>query len=122
MCGTNLVADATTGGGQFYHWFNTAAFARPAQGTSGNAPVYPIYAPGQSNWDMTLMKKIPLWSDKRSLQFRAEFYNAFNHTQGDAVDTNAVFDPQGNQINSTFGQTVATRPPRVIQFSLRLDF
>jgi len=119
---TNLVADATTGGGQFYHWFNTAAFARPAQGTSGNAPVYPIYSPGQSNFDMTLMKKFPLWSDKRSLQFRAEFYNAFNHTQGDAVDTNAVFDPQGNQINSTFGQIVATRPPRVIQFSLRLDF
>lgn len=118
----NLVADATTGGGQFYHWFNTAAFARPAQGTAGNAPVYPIYSPGQNNWDMTLMKKIPLFSDKRSLQFRSEFYNAFNHPQGDAVDSNAVFDPSGNQINGTFGQIIATRPPRVIQLSLRLEF
>jgi hypothetical protein len=118
----NLVANATTGGGSFDHWFNTAAFARPPQGYYGNAPVYPIYGPGQNNFDITLAKKFPLWSEKRSLSFRSEFYNAFNHTQYDAVDNNAVFDPSGAQINGEFGQVVATRPPRVIQFSLRLDF
>jgi len=118
----NLIANATTGGGGFYNWFNTAAFARPAQGTSGNAPVAPIYQPGQNNFDITLMKKFPLWSDQRTIQFRAEFYNAFNHTQYDAVDTGAVFDPSGKQINGQFGQVVATRSPRIIQFSLRLEF
>ena len=41
------------------------------------------------------MKKFPLWSDQRSVQFRSEFYNAFNHTQYDAVDNCAVFDPRG---------------------------
>jgi hypothetical protein len=119
---TNLVADATKGGGSFYQWFNTAAFARPAQGTAGNAPVFPIYGPGQNNFDITLMKKFPLFSDKRSVQFRSEFYNAFNHTQYDAVDSNAVFNSAGQQINGTFGQVIATRPPRVIQFSLRIEF
>jgi hypothetical protein len=118
----DLVANATTGGGGFYHWFNTAAFARPAQGTAGNAPVAPIYFPGQNNWDITMMKKFPLWSEQRTIQFRAEFYNAFNHTQYDAVDTGAVFDPTGKQINGEFGQVVATRSPRIIQFSLRLEF
>jgi hypothetical protein len=118
----NLVASVNSGGSSFYHWFNTAAFARPAPGTYGNAPVYPVYFPGQNNWDLTLMKRIPLWSDKRTLQFRAEFYNAFNHPQYDAVDNNSVFDPTGKQINGEFGQVIATRAPRVIQFALRLEF
>jgi hypothetical protein len=118
----DVVGPVNTNGGSFYHWFNTAAFARPAQGTYGNAPVYPIYFPGQNNWDITFMKKFPLWSDKRTLQFRSEFYNAFNHTQFAAVDNNAVFDPTGAQINGEFGQVVATRFPRVIQFALRLEF
>jgi hypothetical protein len=118
----DLVGPVDKGGSTFYHWFNTAAFARPVQGTHGNAPVYPIYFPGQNNWDITFMKKFPLWSDRRSLQFRAEFYNAFNHTQYDLLDNNAVFDPTGAQINGEFGQVTATRFPRVIQFSLRLDF
>ena len=37
----------------------------------------------------------------------------------------AAFAPlpaSGAQVNGTFGQIIATRPPRVIQFSLRLDF
>ncbi|MFN7993933.1 MAG: carboxypeptidase regulatory-like domain-containing protein [Bryobacteraceae bacterium] len=118
----NLVANAYQGGGSFYQWFNTAAFARPAQGYYGNSPVYPIYGPGQNNWDITLMKKFPLWSEHRALEFRGEFYNAFNHTQYDAVDSNAVFDPTGAQINGEFGQVVATRSPRIIQLSLRLEF
>jgi hypothetical protein len=77
--------------------------------------VYPIYAPGQNNWDITIMKKFPLGSDRRSVQFRAKFYNAFNHTQYTAVDTSVVFDPGGEQINGQFGQVVATRSPRIIQ-------
>ena len=82
----------------------------------------PIYNPGQNNFDMTLMKKFPLWSDRRSIQFRTEFYNVFNHTHFAAVDSGAVFDPDGTQINGQFGQIVSTRAPRVIQFSLRLEF
>jgi len=118
----NLVANAAQGGGTFNQWFNTAAFARPPQGYYGNSPVYPIYGPGQNNWDITLMKKFPLWSEQRALEFRGEFYNAFNHTQYDAVDSFAVFDPTGAQINGEFGQVVATRSPRIIQLSLRLEF
>lgn len=121
-CRADLVANATSGGGSFDHWFNQAAFARPAQGSPGNAPPSPIYNPGQNNFDTTLMKKFPLWSEKRTIQFRAEFYNVFNHTHFASVDSGAVFDPDGTQINGQFGQIVSTRAPRVIQFSLRLEF
>jgi hypothetical protein len=112
----------------FNRWFNTAAFVLPnlPNGTtvdSGNASVFPIRGPGQNNWDITLQKKFPLKSETRSLEFRAELYNAFNHTQFQAIDNNAVFDATtGAQVNGEFGQVIATRQPRVIQLSVRLDF
>ncbi len=107
----------------FDDWFNTSAVAMPALGTGGNASVYPFYGPGQCNVDATVMRRFPLWSERRALEFRTELYNAFNHTQYSAVDNNATFDPSsGQQVNATLGQVVATRAPRVIQFSLRLDF
>jgi hypothetical protein len=121
----------------FDRWFNTEAFAMPAlpfetsPGSDewvidpGNAPVFPVRGPGQNNWDVTLTKKFPLWSESRSLQFRFEFYNAFNHTQYSAIDTFALFDETTAgfpQVNSQFGEVTATRQPRVIQISIRLDF
>ena len=112
----------------FNRWFNAAAFAMPnlPVGTTvdpGNASVFPIRGPGQNNWDITLAKRFPLKSESRSLQFRTELYNAFNHTQFQAVDNNAVFDATtGAQVNGEFGQVIATRQPRVIQLSVRLDF
>jgi Carboxypeptidase regulatory-like domain len=117
----------------FDRWFNTDAFAMPAlpSGTTvdpGNASIYPIRGPGQNNWDITLTKKFPLKSESRNFQFRAEFYNAWNHTQFQAVDNFALFntDPQsgpiGEQVNTDFGHVTATRQPRVIQLSLRLEF
>ena len=56
------------------------------------------------------------------LQFRWEAYNVFNHTQYMSVDTTARFNPAGQQINATFGQVTATRPPRQMQGSLRIQF
>lgn len=111
------------GNRSFNQWFNTGSVALPAVGTAGNASVYPFSGPGQNNFDITIMRKFPLGNEHRSLQFRTELYNAFNHTQFDSVDNNAVFDPStGQQVNSTFGQVVSTRAPRVIQLSLRLEF
>ncbi len=107
----------------FDQWFNTSSVALPAIGTAGNASVYPFYGPGQCNIDGTIMRRFPLGSEQRALEFRTEFYNAFNHTQFQAINNNATFDPTtGEQVNATFGQVVATRAPRVIQFSLRFEF
>ena len=117
-----LVVGPVKGPQTFDQWFNTAAFARPPQGDPGNASVFPFYGPGQNNWDITVMKRVPLWSEARSIQFRLEMYNAFNHTQWASVNNSAVFNQAGEQVNGEFGQITGTRAPRVIQLSLRLEF
>lgn len=106
----------------FDRWFDTSVFARPALGTAGNAPKDVFRRPGYNNWDIALVKKFPLRSEKRHLQFRWEFYNAFNHTQFSSVDSTARFDPQGKQVNARFGQVTGTRSSRVMQLSLRFTF
>jgi len=103
-------------------WFNTSAFGRPAVGTFGNAPKDVFRGPGTNNWDITFMKKTPIRGESVYLQYRAELYNAFNHSQFLGVDSTARFDPAGNQVNGRFGQLIASRPPRVIQLAVSLYF
>lgn len=104
----------------FYRNFNTAAFARPALRSFGNAGVSILRGPGVNNWDVAIAKRIPLRSEKRYLRFRAEFFNAWNHTQFSGLDTTARFDPAGAQVNPTFGAFTSARPPRIIQLTARL--
>jgi hypothetical protein len=68
-----------------------------------------------------VLKSFPVREPVR-LQFRAEFYNAFNHTQFSNIDTTARFDAQGRQVNARFGEFTGARPARIIQFALRLSF
>ena len=54
-------------------------------------------------------------NERLDTEFRAEFYNAWNHTQ--------FANPDGNFSDLTFGQVVKTREgPRVLQFGLKLLF
>jgi hypothetical protein len=106
----------------FDRWFDTTAFARPPKGDAGNAPKDVFRGPGTNNWDCSLFKNFPIRSERRMVQFRAEFYNAFNHTQYSGVNTAARFDTAGKQTNAQFGQVTATRSPRVIQFALTFRF
>jgi hypothetical protein len=101
--------------------FNTEAFGPPAVGTFGNAPKDVFRGPGINNWDISLFKNIPIRESIR-LQFRAEFYNMFNHTQYTAVDAATRFDVAGRQVNARFGEFTAAGDPRHVQFALRLNF
>jgi hypothetical protein len=49
-------------------------------------------------------------------------FNAWNHTQFSGVFTTARFDATGKQVDPNFGAYSSTRPPRVMQLSLRLSF
>lgn len=103
--------------------FNTSAFAATPVGSFGNAGIGMIVGPGVNNWDISLTKAVPLGlGEGRTLQFRTEFYNAFNHPQFSSYNTAARFDRQGNQINAAFGAFSATSGPRIIAFSLRVRF
>jgi hypothetical protein len=57
---------------------------------------------------MSLFKNVKT-SGRANVQFRAEAYNVFNHTQFSNVDTSPRFDAQGNQVSGTFGQVTAAR-------------
>jgi hypothetical protein len=105
----------------FARWFNTASVRAPGRLEFGNAPQDVFRRPGLTNFDTTFGKDFRL-TERFALQLRSEFYNFFNHTQFDGVDTGARFDAQGNQINARFGQVTSARSPREVQFSLRLQF
>ncbi|MEZ5356257.1 MAG: hypothetical protein R2762_26785 [Bryobacteraceae bacterium] len=105
----------------FYRYFNTDAFGLPAAGTYGTAARTVIRGPGIHNWDLTAFKNFII-KERVHTQFRAEFYNAFNHTQWSGLSTAARFDAQGRQVNAQFGQVTSTRPGRRIQLALRLSF
>jgi Carboxypeptidase regulatory-like domain/TonB-dependent Receptor Plug Domain len=102
-------------------FFNTAAFARPAQGTIGNAPKDVFRGPGINSWDLALMKNFSI-KEKAVIQIRWEAYNAFNHTQWSGINTSALFNPEGQQINSLFGQVTSARDPRIMQLAARVSF
>jgi hypothetical protein len=91
-------------------------------GQVGDAARNPIRGPGIENFDFTVFRNFNLGSEKRVLTFRWEMYNIFNHAQFSGVNAAALFTPAGVQTNASFGQVNATRPPRVMQGSLRIRF
>ena len=96
-------------------WFNPAAFALPTPFTYGNTGAYAYWGPGYSNWDTGVMKNFPV-TERSSLQFRAEFFDALNHP--------SFSNPASNiSVPSTVGMITATSDgPRIIQLALRLEF
>ena len=83
----------------------------------GNAGVGILMSPGQQNFDLSLIKRFPItWPRESStLEFRSEFYNAFNHPQ--------FGDPDTEFTSPTFGQISSTVVnPRVVQLALKLSF
>ncbi len=56
------------------------------------------------------------------MQFRAEAYNTFNHTQYSAIGSSITFNAAGQNTNTQFGQVTSTRNPRYMQLALRVVF
>lgn len=88
----------------------------------GNIGLGTYLSPGQYNWDMSLSKLIKI-RETKTLEFRGEFFNTFNHPQ---FSFNPVDDPAfaaQDSSASNFGQiTVSSVNPRLIQFVLKFLF
>jgi Carboxypeptidase regulatory-like domain len=97
--------------------FNTALFPIEAYGTLGNAKRRAFYGPGIENFDLTLQKNVRL-AESKSLEFRMEAFNAFNHTQfyGPASVDGQVDDTQH------FGDIVSAASPRLVQLVGKFTF
>jgi hypothetical protein len=109
--------DPNAGPRRVDNWFNAAAFAAldPAAdaGRYGTAGQNIVDGPGHANWDFGAYKNIAV-GESRALQFRAEFFNVFNH---------ANFRLPDSDISSpTFNQIRAALAPRLIQLALKFSF
>jgi hypothetical protein len=97
-------------------YFNTADFSINALGTPGSASRRSFYGPGSFNSNIALLRNFR-FSESRSLQFRLETFNTFNHAQ--------FFGPaavNGNISSPLFGQVVHAAPPRLMQLALKYTF
>ena len=96
------------------HWFDTSAFATPAQYTFGNSGRNILTGPGFHNVDLGLSRTISL-IESTSLEIRAEAFNLFN-------------TPQFGLPNATLGQSTTavissvTNPQRQLQLAAKIHF
>jgi hypothetical protein len=81
--------------------------------TYGNLGRNSLRGPGINNFDTSIIKNTHI-TESKLIEFRAEFFNTFNHTQFFRVDDNGG--------SATFGQVTEDRGPRLIQFGLKLYF
>ena len=97
--------------------FNTSLFPEEKIGQLGNAKRRVFYGPGINNFDLTLQKDVHL-TEARSLEFRAEAFNAFNHSQfyGPASVDGQVDDTEN------FGHIVSAATPRLVQLVAKFNF
>jgi hypothetical protein len=115
-------------------YFNPAAFALPALGTvspatpalgnlQGGSGVlsYPLV----SNFDMTMAKFIPVGlGERRGIRIQVQAYNAFNHTQVNAVNTGIQFNPATGAVVNPLqaGTPSGTLPNRILAFGIRFEY
>jgi hypothetical protein len=96
--------------------FDTSLFSEEALGQLGNAKRRIFYGPGINNFDLTLRKGLRL-AEARSLDFRLEAFNAFNHAQfyGPASVDGQIETPD-------FGQIESAAAPRLMQLAAKFSF
>jgi hypothetical protein len=97
----------------------------------GNVGRNVLRGPGQNNVDFSLIKRFP-FGESKNIEFRAEFFNLFNHVNfaNPISNLNAVPSASINQNTGQitgdpgdFGRIKATsNNPRLIQFALKFTF
>lgn len=98
-------------------YFNRAAFSQPAAFSFGNVSrtLPDVRSPGVNNWDLLLEKRFS-FTERIAIDFRTEFFNAFNRAQFAGPGTNIASADFGflflRQVNTA----------RQIQFGARLSF
>jgi hypothetical protein len=97
-------------------FFNTSVFTPTPVNADrpGNAGRGVVTGPSFQRWDVSLFKNTKLRGEHMYVQFRAETFNVFNHTNFAAVGTNITL--------STFGKVTTANDPRILQLGLKLYF
>jgi len=121
-CNASLVEIPGSVTSKLNNYLNANCFTTPPNLSSDATPAYGFgnsgrgvaYGPDQRNFDLELSKRIPI-RESMNLEFRSEFFNAFNTPQ--------FQNPNTNLGTSSFGFVTATSvAARIIQFALKLNF
>jgi hypothetical protein len=113
----NFTARVIQGGPNQY--FNPNAFIQPLPGTYGNAGRNILQGPGLAETDLSLSKKLSL-SERLNAQFRAEFFNVFNHTNFNTPNPVVYASATGGPSPTAGVITSTSTTSRQIQLGLKL--
>jgi hypothetical protein len=100
-------------------WFNTKAFAIPAQYTFGNSYRGLIRGQRLINFDSSVIRSFPIWEGVR-FEFRAEAFNLFNHPVFGLNEYGSTDLNSPSTFGSVDGQQANTN--RELQFSGKIVF
>jgi len=95
------------------NWFDTSIFSQPAPGYYGNIGNGTILGPGLVNFNMATYKTFAV-KERVNIQFRAEFFNVFNHTNPNA--------PNASYANGNFGKITGAAQSRVGEMAMKINF
>jgi hypothetical protein len=96
-------------------WFDTTRFTANAVGTFGNSGRSILRGPGFFNTDMGILKSTKI-TERVNVQFRAEFFNVFNHANF-RLPTSNISSAQRGRITAVIDEN-----QRIVQLGLKLRF
>jgi Carboxypeptidase regulatory-like domain len=115
--GTDPNSGASTTTGFFYFDPTNLDCANVPLFSHGNMGRSVLRGPGINNWDLSVLKDFK-FTESKSLEFRAEFFNAFNHVQFYSPTLQSGTEGGSAQ----FGQITTDRGARILQFALKVYF
>lgn len=99
-------------------YFNTSLFSLEPLGGQGTSGKRFFHGPGLNNWNLALLKDVKL-TESMSLEFRAEFFNAFNHAEFYGLGS---VDGYINDGPASFGLVTSAASPRIGQMGVKFLF
>jgi hypothetical protein len=114
----NRICSGTLANPSITEWYNWRCFVSPPTDVFGNSGFYVLRGPGFVDWDFGLMKNFN-FTESKSLQFRAEFFNIFNEVNFAPPNS---FQCGGLCGEGTITSEAAGYNPRLVQFALKLFF
>ncbi|MGH9325152.1 MAG: carboxypeptidase regulatory-like domain-containing protein [Terriglobia bacterium] len=99
-------------------YFNTSLFSEEALGGQGTSARRFFNGPGINNWDLALLKDVKL-TESKSLEFRGELFNAFNHAQ---FYGSGVVNGNFNAGPGAFGMVTSAARGRILQVAMKFSF
>jgi hypothetical protein len=121
----NLVGNPSATSQSFSTWFNTAAFAAPANGQIGDFCCGQLRGPANTMLNFSITKSFPIKEGMRAM-FEANFFNLFNTPQGGPPDNNLRDGNFGRVLGpAALGAGTVVAPylsSRIVQLGFRFEF